>query len=427
MKITFINVGTLHIDDDNLEPNLGALYIASNLRENGYNNVKFYDVLGCKTEDQIKEEIYNIPPADVYGFTVFCTNYNYVKMCMTHIRLKYPDSIIILGGPNASALPQFTLEDSFADFVIVGEGEDAFVRTVQSIEHLEYIAPIIYGESRSNIDTLPFPAYDLVDLHKYNRVLDGERVISILTSRGCPNNCRHCNSIVMGAGMKIRYRSAENIVAEIKYLQSFGYNNFRFNDDNFVCRPNLAELTKELKKLNIKYRAFAHIKDLTDETCYLLAKSGCKHIAIGLESMNPDNLKFLRKNTILEMVDRNLQNVRRHGMISRCYFIVGLPYDDYETIEKYTTIASWLPFDEWTVYPLIPYPGTAIWKTPEKFGYTIVDTDFTQYYQIGENKKTCFMLDHTNFTHHDVELWVNHVNKTFEWRGKVHTGKSVTK
>jgi anaerobic magnesium-protoporphyrin IX monomethyl ester cyclase len=431
MKIAFINVGTIHIDDDNLEPNLGALYIASNLQKNGYIDIQFYDILGCKSEYEMEVKIRNIPIADIYSFTVYCTNYNYVKMCIKSINIKNSSSYIVLGGPNASALPEFTLKDSKCDFVVVGEGEDAFFNIVDKLnygcEPNINGSRIINGISRENIDGLPFPAWSLVNLRDYNRVLDGERVISILTSRGCPNACRHCNSIILGSGKKIRYRSVENIIEEIKYLQSLGYNNFRCNDDNFVCRPNIKELTIELKKLNIKYRAFAHIKDLTDETCKILADSGCQHIAIGIESMYPKNLKFLRKNTDVEIVDKNLQNVRRYGMISRVYFIVGLPFDTDETIEKYMTIASYLPFDEFVVYPLISYPGTEIWKHPEKYGYTIIDKDFSHYYQIGVGRSTCYVLQHKNFTEKDVERWVNYTNNLLDKSDKVHNSRSNIK
>jgi len=231
----------------------------------------------------------------------------------------------------------------------------------------------------------------------------------------------------MGAGKKVRYRSVKNIIEEIKYLQSLGYSKYRFNDDNFACRKNLKELTNELKKLNIEYRVFSHVKDLTDETCKLLAESGCKHISIGIESMNPDNLKFLRKNTNVDFVDINLRNIKRYGMISRVYFIVGLPFDTNETIEKYFFIASLLPFDEFAAYPLLPYPGTEIWNNPGKYGYKIIDKDFTKYYQVAKERGTFFALDHTNFSHKDVERWLKFVYEIFEKQRKIHNSRSDTK
>lgn len=431
MKICLINAPCLGTDDVNLEPPLGLLYIASNLRENGYKDVEIYTMTDATTEEEIKTKIDKIPFANVYGFTVYCTNYNYVKKCIEHIRTKNPSSYIILGGPNASGLPEFTLKDSGCDFVVIGEGEDAVFNIIDKLNYgLEPDIDgrrIINGIVREDINTLPFPAWDLVDLSKFSRVLNGERVISIISSRGCPNKCVHCNSIIMGAGRKIRYRTVHNVIEEIKYLQSLGYNNFRFSDDNFTIRPDLYKFLRELKTLNIKYRIFARIEQLNDETCKLLAESGCQHIAIGLESLNPDNLKFLRKNTNVEIMDINLRNVRRHGMMSRIYFIVGLPSDNDETIEKYFFMASLLTFDEWTCYPLLPYPGTEIWEHPEQFGYSIIDRDSTLYYQILKNKKTCYVLDHKNFTHKDVERWLNYVNDLLENRGKTHTEESDTK
>ncbi len=437
MKIIFVNVGSIEIDNDNLEPNLGALYIASNLQMSEYNDINIYEIKECKTEKEVENKINNIPFADIYSFTTFCTNYYPIKKCINHIRNKYPNAFIILGGPNASALPIYTIEDSKCDFLIVGEGEDTFLYLVKELEKMpirnEYYnnlptwMRILESIPYKNIDDLPTPAWNLVNLDKYTRVLNGERVISIISSRGCPNHCTHCNSTIMGGGHKIRFRSVSKIIEEIKYLQSLGYNSFRFNDDNFTCRGNLKELTLKLKKLNIQYRIFAHIRDLTDEACKLLSESGCVHVSIGIESMNPDNLKFLRKNTNVDIVDVNLRNVKQYGMISRCYFIVGLPFDNNETIEKYFWIASLLPFNEYAIYPLLPYPGTEIYKHPEKFGYTIIEKDWTKYFQIGENRSTCFALDHTNFSHKDVERWLQYIYILFEKRNKIHNSQSDTK
>ncbi len=381
MKICLINAPCTIIDDDNLEPPLGALYIAAVLKENNY-DVQIYSMTGCKDDKEVNEKIKKIPQADVYGFTTYCTNYNNIKKCINHLWFKYPSSPIVLGGPNATALPEFTLEDANCDYLIVGEGEDAFLNLIKSLEKHEYIPPIIYGQGRENIDSYLMPAYDLINFDDYTRVLDGERVVSIISSRGCDRNCTHCNSVIMGGGSrgkkKVRYRSVENILKEIKYLQSLGFNKFRFNDDIFTSNPNLEEFCIELHKLNIEYRIFARVEDLTLDTCYLLAKSGCKHIAIGLESLNPNNLRFLRKQSQIGK-EGNIWNAEEFGIMIRAYFIVGLPYDTDENIKEYFDKVLELGIDEWTCYPLIPYPGTEIWKNPKKYGYEIIDKDFTKY------------------------------------------------
>jgi len=424
MKTILINPPSIGSEDDHLEPSLGLLYIAGTLQHHDF-DVEIYEMTGCKTEDDVWQKIRNIPYGDVYGFTTYCTNYPYIKKAIDYIKNYINrDAIIILGGPNASALPEYTLRNSGCDYVIVGEGELAFLALVNRLKNNIFIPKIVQGWEYNNIDKYPLPAWDLVNLNSFNRVLDGKRVISILSSRGCMYNCTHCNSVIMGGGSKkVRYRSTANIIEEIKYLQSLGFNNFRFNDDIFTVNPKLNELLSEIKKLNINYRIFARIEQLTDKMCKNLTESGCKHIAIGLESLNPDNLRFLRKSSQLGLEEKHLKNVKNHGMMSRVYFIVGLQYDTDKNIEKYFEIASKLPFDEFSVYPLIPYPGTEIWKNPEKFGYTIINKDFTQYWQIGEGKKTCFALDHKNYTHHDVERWIKYVYKMLH--DKVHQRNSI--
>lgn len=427
MRIILINPPSEGVDDDRLEPQLGLLYIASVLREEGGHEVQIYEMTGCKNEGQVEDKIKNIPYGDVYGFTVYCTNYKFVKRCIRYIRRKHPRAYIILGGPNPTALPEFTLKDSGADFVIKGEGEDAFLHVVTSLcaGYIPGISMprIIEGWGRENLDDYPLPAWDLIDLNSFTRVLEGDRIISIISSRGCPNHCLHCNSIVMGAGKKIRYRSPENVVKEIKYLKALGYDKFRFSDDNFTIRPDLSNLLEKLREENIEYRIFARVTELNDEVCQQLSESGCRSIAVGLESLNPDNLRFLRKYGQAGK-EKNLWNAKKYGIPIRCYFIVGLPFDTDKTIKQYFEEAGDLPFDEWTCYPLIPYPGTEIYNHPERYGYEIVNNDFTKYFQIGQNKSTCYALNHTNFNERDVERWVNYVNELFESRGKIHTGDS---
>lgn len=420
-KIVLINPPSNCVDDDHLEPQLGLLYIASLLRLNGF-EVEIYEMTGCKTEDEIKEKINSIPSGDVYGFTVYCTNYPFVKRCIEHIKsVNERSPLIILGGPNPSALSEFTLKDSKCDCVITGEGEDAFLNVVNLYSQGSEFPRIANGTGRLDIDSYPMPAWDLIDLNVYSRVLDNQRVVSLISSRGCRYNCTHCNSIVMQG---VRYRSTEKIIEEIEYLKSRGFTKFRFNDDNFTGNPQLQTLLLEIKKLSISYRIFARIEDLNESNCYMLAKSGCKHISVGIESLNPDNLKMLGKISQRGLEEKNLSNAKEQGITIRAFFIIGLPFDTDKTVIEYFEKASQLPFDEFSIYPLIPYPGTEIAKYPEKFGYQIIEPDFTKYVQIGKNKTTCFALRHKDFTENDVKRWYNYVEKVFISKDKLPQSQS---
>lgn len=379
---------------------------------------------GCKNIQEINDKINSIPNADIYGISCFSTNYNFVKKIIKKIRVDNSNSYVVLGGPHPSAMPLETLEDAKCDAVIVGEGEDAFTNLVKDYQKNIIKKGIFIGLGRDDIDSYPFPSRDLIDISSYSRKLLGNPLIVMLSSRGCKNHCLYCNSVVMGGGNRnVRYRSSDNIVKEIFELIIKGYKNFRFNDDHFTGNPNLKELLIQLKKLNIQFRIFAKVEDLTEEICKLLKEAGCVHIAIGLESLNPANLKIIGKANQIGK-ETNVNIAKQNGLIVRSSFMVGLPYDNDETIAYYFTKASEIGLDEFSVYPLIPYPGTAIWKYPEKLGYKIVNKNYSEYIQLGRNQKTCFSLMHKNFTQEDVKRWYNLAHEILKNAGVKHMSDS---
>ena len=414
MKVILINPPSDCVKEDRLEPPLGLLYIASIIRSEGF-NVQIYDMTGNKNAQQIKNVTNSIPVGDIYGITTYCTNYYFVRSCIRHIREINRTAFIILGGPNPTALPDYTIEDSKCDCVITGEGEDAFLNNVRLIQDNRIPEKIVKGIGREDINTYLMPAWDLVDLRTYNRMLYGQKVVCVLSSRGCKHKCIYCNSIIMGGGTrKVRFRSAENVKSELEYLKGLGFNNFRFNDDNFTQNPKLLDLLKKIEQLKIKFRIFAHIEDLTEENCAALNKAGCVHVTIGLESLNPENLKALGKYSQHGKEEKNLSNARKHGLIVRSSFMVGLPYDSDENIEKYFKVAANLPLDEFTVYPLLPYPGTQLCEHPERWGYEIADHDFTKYIQLGKNETFSCALRHKLFSEKDVHRWVIRAREIFK-------------
>ncbi len=415
-RILLIHPPSNCVEDDRLEPPLGLLYLASTLKENGFDDVSVFDMTGCKSEEEISDKIGAIGEAVIYGIECFSTNYNYMKRIVNHIREKSPLAYVVVGGPHPTGLPDFTLEDSGADVVVVGEGEDIFFKIVRDFSKGSPQEGILIGIGRDDIDSYAFPARDLIDMSTYSRELLGQPVVSVLSSRGCAHHCIHCNSVVMGGGnLNVRYRSPDNVIEEMKTLRD-EYANFRFNDDHFTGNPNLEELLIKMKDLDIKFRIFARVEDLDEKTCRLLMEAGCVHASIGLETLNPDNLKILGKKTQIGK-ESNIRNANEHCIIVRSSFMVGLPFDTDETITDSFERAAESGIDEFAVYALIPYPGTAIWKFPERFGYRIVDRDFTGYMQIGKGHQTCYALEHENFGIKDVQRWRELGTEIFEKKG----------
>jgi anaerobic magnesium-protoporphyrin IX monomethyl ester cyclase len=407
------------VTNDRLEPNLGLLYVASCLREAGYDHARLYDMTGCSDATSIATALAQIPDADIYGISCLSTNYPYARAVVQRVKARHPAPYVVLGGPHPSGVPELAYPDSGADAIVTGEGEDALCGLVDALTQGRYVTGIVPGTPREDIDTYPFPARNLADDSTYARRLAGHPVVSLLGSRGCVHHCLHCNSIVMGGGShRVRYRSAESIAREIESLRD-AFDCYRFNDDHFTGHPCLEQVLQRVKDLHIQFRVFARVEDLSVRVCRWLREAGCVHVSVGLESLNPDNLRVLGKGTQIGQ-EHGVVVAMSEGLVVRCSFMVGLPYDNDRTIEGYFGQAAQLHVDEFAVYPLIPYPGTRLRAHPEKYGYTIVDHDCTHYVQMGKGGAACYALQHENFGPQDVRRWRERATELLEAGGSQH-------
>lgn len=422
--VILINPPSLSVEDDRLEPPLGLLYIAAALKEQNRATVEIYDMSGSKTEKEIANRINNIPFADIYGITGMCTHFQYIDSITKWIRSRSPEAYIVTGGPNATAIPQETFSSLDVDVVVAGEGEDAMCELVKAYQKGTPITGIVKGVPKANIDNYQNPDRDLVDMSDYSRKLLGFPSVSMLSSRGCAYRCIHCNSVLMGGGSSgVRYRSISSILSEIESLTSMGYRHIRFNDDHFTGNPDLEDLLRAFIPLGIKFRIFARVGDLTEKNCRLLKQAGCVHVTVGLESMNRQNLIALGKGAQAGS-EMNTRIAIDNGLTVRASFIVGLPFDSDNTIERDFSIAGQLGLSEYELYSLIPYPGTVLWEKPETLGYTIESRDFKRYIQMGKSGKTCYVLRHKNFTPGDVSRWRKRAQSILESAGIKHMKNS---
>ncbi len=420
MRVVLVNPPSDCVEDDRLEPPLGLLYIAAYLHEQGYAATSVHDMAGCRDAHDVDGRMMQIPEADAYGISCLSTTYAYAKRAIARIREVSPHAHITIGGPHPSGLPEPTHRDSGADLVVGGPGEVTFTRALDALAGNSSLLGVVAGEALGDIDAYPFPARDLVDMDSYSRRLLGEPVVSLVTSRGCQHHCVHCNSVAMRG--RVQHRSVANVMAEMRSLRE-KHRMFRFNDDHFTGRRDLVELLERVRELDVLFRASARIEDLTERNCRALKQAGCVQVAIGLESLNPDNLRAIGKAGQIG-AETNLQIARSLGLCVRSSFMVGLPYDTDETIERYFGIAAEIGVTEFAVYALIPYPGTQLWEHPERFGYAITDRDFTRYVQMGHSRQTCCVLRHANFGPEDVERWKQRAEAILESGGSAHMSNS---
>ena len=415
MKIVLVHTPCPELENDRLEPPLGILYLATILKKEGI-HCQICDLSGILQEDWQK----SLPVADVYGFSTYSVNYHRTLVLRNIAKQLNPEAITLAGGPHVTALPN-DCADKF-DVIITGEAEDCFLELIRQIMNGKKPKGIFQGKPIIDLDSLPFPDYSLIDLQSYNRIVEGSSSVSLISSRGCPYQCSFCNSRVFSRGM-LRFRSPENIVHEIQQLKdSYGINTFRFNDDLFTFSPaRIIEMSKVLKPMEILYRVFARSSSMTKEAACMLYGSGCRHVAIGIESMSGDMLKLLKKQTDRETNIAALKNAKDAGLKVRIYLLVGFPGETEKTFQESLDVLLGCEFDEFIVYPFIPYPGTAVWSNPELWGATI-DRDFSNYVQVGKNRRTSYAVTTKDFTPDDVKNWREHMiaalEEKFRWAGK---------
>ncbi|NWG05238.1 MAG: radical SAM protein [Chloroflexi bacterium] len=383
----FIQTPCYELMDDRLEPPLGLLYLATWLNRHGH-EARVLDI--SSVPPHCWEQI--IPQADVYGFSTYSTSFHRTLDILTLVKRINPSAVTVAGGPHATALPE-GVKKHF-DYVVMGEGEQAMLHLMESLEKGEEPPPILHGELVPNLDDIPFPDYSLVDVESYHRVVDGSSSLSVLSSRGCPYRCVFCNSIVLGRTGRMRFRSAENVWEEIHRLKTdLGVTSFRFQDDNFTLnRPRLREMTRLFEREEIRYRCFGRVDRCSREVTDLLFRGGCRHIAFGIESGSDAILRGMQKDQTTDDIRRGIFNAKASGLAVRVYLMVGFPGETWETVQSTVDLMLECLPDEFSVYPLIPYPGTPIYQQPEKFGITDINPDFSQYFQVRRGRESGYVF-----------------------------------
>lgn len=190
-KVVLITLPSPWLISDRDMPNLGLLYVASYLREKGV-NVQVTDLCG------LPEDRWFIPDADIYGVSCTTPQYPFAKIVVQKIKERQPDAYVVMGGYHPSAMATFTLEDSGCDCVVVGEGEYAMLEIVQGRRD-----PIVQGNRVEVLDTMPWPARDMIDIRDYQKIgtnaVVGTGAIReeyVLQSRGCAFTCLAGDTLV---------------------------------------------------------------------------------------------------------------------------------------------------------------------------------------------------------------------------------------
>jgi anaerobic magnesium-protoporphyrin IX monomethyl ester cyclase len=365
---------------------IGLLYIAANLRKNGI-DVKIADV----QYDNVFDEIIHYNP-DIIGLGGMTINANSAIELGKQIKQNFPNIILVFGGVHFTFLPQDAYD--VADIIIKGEGEKVFEYICKGVE-LDFISGILYKKNPwtewvdtgdyeliNDLDSLPLPAYDLIDMSRYSdELVTGEHAISILTGRGCPYNCSFCASPKLWR-RKVRYHSIEYTINHIKYLiDNYDLQNLRIMDDTFTCdNKRVIEFCNAIIennfKLNMTCLTNVHNADL--EVFRLMKKAGFSIVAFGLESVDENVLKLCNKQNTRENMTRAVKIAHEAGLKTELLFMVGNMGETEKSLNDSLQFAKKLNGYKTYFQLATPFPGCEFYDKAEQYG-KVVDRNWKDY------------------------------------------------
>lgn len=364
MRVALVNPKDTFLDNAGDRPYLGNLYLAGYVREHLPNtDMRIFDL----NHDTLLE-VLNYGP-DVVGIGFTTPHYGQVNILVKCMRPSLKNGArIIAGGAHPTAVAPSELYKMGFDQVVQGEGENSFLRILNGNRDAILNSPQI-----ENIDTIPMPAWDLVDMKRYTMDWDGRRAATLFSSRGCPYNCGFCSKDIWGR--QYRAHSPERVVNEMDYLsEHYGINDFYFYDDTFtVDRKRVYGIIGLLKGRgrNYNWKIITRADTVQPGLLHDMYDAGCKEVSFGIEHGDNDSLRRINKGmTVQQNVDA-VKWAKEAGMKVKGFFIIGLPGDTPQKIQQTLNLAKYMDLDHALFSVMMPYPGTDMYNNPEKYGITL--------------------------------------------------------
>jgi anaerobic magnesium-protoporphyrin IX monomethyl ester cyclase len=367
-------------------PPLGTLYAAALLRRAGL-SVAVFDTMLNDPEEAFQAALLAHQPRLV---VVFEDNFNFLsKMCLTRMRevayhiLEISERAgisVLVNGSDASDHTQDYLQKGFR-CVLLGEAEWTLLEATMhllkgeasALQHVPGLASLHQDTGEvvrtgrralmRNLDDLPFPSRDLIDINQYQRAwkaAHGYFSLNLVASRGCPYRCNWCAKPIYGDSFSVR--SAGLVAEEMRQLKyDFGADHLWFADDIFGLRAKwLRELAIEVERLDaaVPFKMQSRVDLMTADNVCSLRRAGCAEVWMGAESGSQKILDAMDKGTRVEQIAQARENLRREG-IRACYFLqFGYPGETWQEIQNTIKLVRDTRPDDIGVSVSYPLPGT---------------------------------------------------------------------
>jgi len=376
---------------------LGTLYVASSLIKDGH-EVKFFNG-AFETDQGILGGLDGYRP-DFVGLYSTAFGWPSARRTASDIRKLLGGKVFVAaGGPYPIAMKEKCMTGPI-DAVVTGEAELTIVEALRRLsrgESLHGVSGLVFrdGSGRvvvnpergpiTDLDSLPFPARELLgDKNDYlppPASYKRKPVAVMLTSRGCDRRCIFCFQIDKKRSAGIRYRSVDNVLAEIEQLLREGYREIKFIDDTFAADYDRAmTLAKEIKRRGLDFAWFASacVNQVDSPLLEAFREAGCWAILFGVESGVQKNLKTIKKGITLGQAQNAVGWAREAGLKVFTTFVFGIPGETYEDGLETIDFACRLEPDFANFHALTPFPGAELFDNVERYGSLSDDlTDFT--------------------------------------------------
>ncbi len=321
---------------------------------------------------------------DLAGFSCMTAEFEGAEIAARQIKGCDPSIRTIFGGQHPTIVTDEVLAKEYCDFVCMGEGEETFSEFLDTLDEsgdmgkvtgLAFKSP--EGVAVKNlprapiweVDEIPLPSYNLLELDRYATAESArytpkyKRAIQIFTSRGCPWHCTYCHDLF---GKKFRARTPEHVLAEMEMLyRDYDIQEFMIEDDIFNFDMDRAKRICDLivasgMKVALQFGNGVRLERLDEELCRKLAAAGTHHVAIAIESASPRVQKKTKKYLKLHMVNDVVGWLRKYGVNTLGFFMIGFPTETVEEIEMTIRFACQTDLDEALFSIVIPYAGTEL-------------------------------------------------------------------
>ncbi len=360
---------------------LDLAYIGSSLIKEGV-EVRIKDYPAEKgTIEAFIQDLNNFSPQLLLVSSTLFSLYKDLEI-LKITKSKYPEIFTVIKGVTASRWKKYLLESNNSlDFILSGEYELTLPKLIKG-KPLESIAGVSFrknGEiilskeepSIEDLDLLPYPARHLLRNELYIRSDTGEPMTTIQVGRGCPFSCIYCLASQV-SGKRLRLRSPVNIIDEIEEcVKVYGINNFFFRADTFTMQKKwVLEITREIEErdFKIQYAVNSRVDTIDEEMVKALKRSGCFLISLGVESGNKESLNLIKKGTTLEQGEESVYLLKKYGIKSYLFFMIGFPWEDKKDIEETVKYAIKLNGDFAEFHIPVPFEETPLRKMMEEEG-----------------------------------------------------------